>query len=287
MPVTDHVQVTEQMKRDLARDGAIVVRGLFTPEELQRVRECFEYGIAHPSAMVSRVYPGTEDEHFNDYGNPDNWEHYLPVIQELGLAEFAASLWDSENVWFLGEELFMKSDGKAGRSPWHQDTSYMPANGPHLLNFWVSFEPLPKKNALEVVRGSHRGPQYDGTTFSDPTDTTKPIWGADAFPRLPDIEADRAKDPASWDIVSWDLEPGDVLVFHSGSLHGGAPVTPDCPTRHTIVLRFFGDQVHYRPLPTTAPDFVHDIREYDDRTLTPGEPYRTPHLPQLVTGSGR
>lgn len=276
------VQVTEQMKRDLAEDGAIVIRGLFTPEQLARVRECFDYGVEHPSAMAGRVYEGTEDEHFNDYGNPGNWEHYLPTIKELGLGELAASLWDSAHAWFLGEELFMKSGGKAGRSPWHQDTSYMPANGPHLLNIWISFERLPKANALEVVRGSHRGPEYDGSTFSDPKDTTKPLWGADAFPRLPDIEAERAQDPASWDVASWDLAPGDALVFHSGTLHGGAPVTPDCPVRHTIVLRFFGDQVYYRPLPTSAPDFLHDIREYDDRTLTPGEPYRAPYFAQLV-----
>ena len=31
------MRVTEQMKRDLADDGAIVVRGLFTPQQLKRV----------------------------------------------------------------------------------------------------------------------------------------------------------------------------------------------------------------------------------------------------------
>ncbi|HEY1970254.1 MAG TPA: phytanoyl-CoA dioxygenase family protein [Pseudonocardia sp.] len=276
------MQVTEQMRRDLAEDGAFVARGLFTPEQLVRVRECFDYGLAHPSSMAGRVYPGTDDEHFNDYGNPENVPYYLPVIKDLGLGDFVASLWGSEHAWFLGEELFMKSGGKAGRSPWHQDTSYMPANGPHLLNIWISFERLPKQNALEVVRGSHLGPEYDGTSYTDAGDKTKPLWGSDAFPRLPDIEADRETDPRSWDVLSWDLEPGDALVFHSGALHGGAPVTPDCPIRHTIVLRFFGDKLFYRPLPASAPDFPHDIREFDDRSMTPGEPYRSPYFAQLV-----
>lgn len=276
------MQVTEQMRRDLAEDGAIVARGLFTRAQLQRMRDCFEYGLAHPSPMAQRVYPGTEDEHFNDYGNPENGDYYLPVIKELRLGEFVADLWGSEHAWFLGEELFMKSGGKAGRSPWHQDTSYMAGNGPHLTNIWVSFESLPKKNSLEVVRGSHRGPEYDGTDYTDPKNPTKPIWGDENFPRLPDIEAERATDSEKWDVLSWDLEPGDALVFHSGSLHGGAPVTPDCPIRHTIVMRFFGDQIYYRPLPTTAPNFVWDLREYDDRSLTPGEPFRSPYFAQLV-----
>jgi hypothetical protein len=233
------MRVTEQMKRDLADDGAIVVRGLFTPQQLKRVRQCFDYGIAHPG-QPSKVYEGTSDEHFNEYGNPANVEQYVAMINELGLQDFVASLWDSENVWFLGEELFIKSGGKAGRSPWHQDTSYMPADGPHLLNIWISFEGIPKENSLEIVRGSHLSTQYDGTSYLYPSDPTAPVWGEDYFPRLPDIEAERKNDPTSWDVISWDVKPGDALVFHSGSLHGGAPGNsslPDAPYDCPAVLR--------------------------------------------------
>ena len=192
-----------------------------------------------------------------------------------------ASLWDSENVWFLGEELFIKSGGKAGRSPWHQDTSYMPANGPHLLNIWISFEGIPKENSLEIVRGSHLSTQYDGTSYLDPSDPTAPVWGEDYFPRLPDIEAERKNDPTSWDVISCDVEPGDALVFHSGSLHGGAPVTPACPTRHTLVLRFFGDKLFYRPLPDKKGNFGADASALNDPSLTPGDPYRSSYYAQL------
>lgn len=275
------MQVTEQLKQDLAVEGAVVARGLFDVEQLRRVRQSYDYGIAHPSPQAKRVYPGTPDEHFNEYGNPDNIEQYLMLIKDLGLADLAASLWDSEHVWFLGEELFMKKGGKAGRSPWHQDTSYMPANGPHLLNIWISFEKLPRHNALEFVRGSHLGTQYDGTSYTDPSDPTKPLWGNGEWPQLPDIQADRAQDAASWDVVSWDLEPGDALVFHSGILHGGAPVTPDCPDRHTLVLRFFGDKLSYRPLPSIKPDFGHDISGLNDPTLRPGDPYHPEYFAQL------
>jgi hypothetical protein len=274
------MHVTEQMKRNLADDGAIVVRGLFTPEQLKRVRQCFDYGIAHPG-QPSKVYEGTSDEHFNEYGNPANVEQYLAMINELGLQDFVASLWDSENVWFLGEELFIKSGGKAGRSPWHQDTSYMPANGPHLLNIWISFERIPKQNSLEIVRGSHLSTQYDGTSYLDPSDPTARVWGEDYFPRLPDIEAERKNDPTSWDVISWDIERGDALVFHSGALHGGAPVTPACPTRHTLVLRFFGDKLYYRPLPDKKANFGADASALNDPSLTLGDPYRPSYYAQL------
>ena len=47
----------------------------------------------------------------------ENVDHYVQMIKVLRLDGLMASLWDSERVWFLGEELFIKSGGKAGRSP--------------------------------------------------------------------------------------------------------------------------------------------------------------------------
>ena len=273
--------VTEPMRQAFAQDGAIVVRQMFDSEQMDALREAFDHGVAHPSPFASRVFEGTTDEHFNDVSNFEHAPRYQALVEDLGLADFAADLWNSAHVWFLGEELFVKSGGKAGRSLWHQDTPYFPMEGAHMLNLWISFESLPAANSLEVVRGSHRGTTYDGAAYLDPNDPTRPLWADGTFPRLPDIEAEREKNPDTWDILSWDLEPGDVLALHSGTLHGGAPVTPDCPTRHTLVFRFYGDEVFYRPFPTAKPDYAVDIRFLDERSQTPGEPYRSAALPQL------
>jgi ectoine hydroxylase-related dioxygenase (phytanoyl-CoA dioxygenase family) len=276
------MQATEQMKRDLAVEGAVVVRGLFGPQQLERMRHAFEHGLANPGPQHARIGEGTPEEFFNDYGNMKNRDVHVDTVKALGLHELVASLWDSEHVWFVGEELFIKKGGRTGRSPWHQDTSYAPVVGPQMLNIWTSFEPIPRKNALEFVRGSHSGVQYNGTSYNDPNDPTKPLWLNCDWPRLPDIDADRAKDPASWDVFTWDLEPGDALVFHSGILHGGAEVSPDCPDRHTLVYRFRGDKSFYRPLPTGGCDYPYDISDLNDPSLTPGEPYRSAHHTQLL-----
>lgn len=151
-----------------------------------------------------------------------------------------------------------------------------------MLNIWTSFEAIPQFNALEFVRGSHRGVKYNGSSYNNAQDHTAPLWLESDWPRLPDIQADRAKDPASWDVFTWGLEPGDALVFHSGILHGGAPVTPDCPDRHTLVYRFHGDQMFYRPVPGGAFDYGYDISKMNDASLTPGAPYRSPHFSQLL-----
>lgn len=275
------MHATEEMKRDLADDGAIVVRGLFPPQRLARMRAAFDYGMAHPSPLHGYAYKGTPDEHFNDYGNFKNRDAHLAAIKDLELSDFVASCWDSEHVWFVGEEIFIKKGGRGARSPWHQDTSYAPMAGPQILNIWVSFENIPARNSLEFVRGSHLGVQYNGTSYKSLQDPTDPVFKECDWPRLPDIEADRARDPAAWDIFSFDLQIGDALVFHSGILHGGAPVTPDCPDRHTLVYRFHGDEMFYRPLPTGETSYGYDISSLNDASMQPGDPYRGKHCSQL------
>ena len=74
-------------------------------------------------------------------------------------------------------------------------------------------------------------------------------------------------------MVAWDTEPGDVILVHPGALHGGAPVDAVTPDRHTLVLRFFGDDATYDPLPGV------DLPWMDDQTE--GAPFRSGIYPQV------
>lgn len=97
---------------------------------------------------------------------------------------------------------------------------------------------MPKENCLHTVKGSHKGPVFQlapGTIFGQ--DPVKPAVPATVQPIMPMTEQERAK----WEYCAWDLNPGDVLVMHPGAIHGWAPVTPSCPERNTLVLRFVGD----------------------------------------------
>ena len=268
-------------------DGAVKVENMLDPAALSAVRACFDWSIANPGKSATKIYAGTSDEHYNDIANPKAREVYETMLKAAPFAEFLAELWGSKHVWYLGEEIFVKEGGRVKRSPWHQDTAYGPFAGEHLANCWISFDALPKANSLEIVRGSHHGPLYDGAAYDDPSDDTKPMWNIDSMPRLPDIEGERKADPRAWDVLSWPTEPGDVIVCHSGALHGGAPVDARCPRRRTLVLRFWGDDVVYRPLPKSKPDYFHDVRDSVGRAaeffgrFEPGDPFRLPRALQL------
>lgn len=230
-------------------DGMIKLEQLLDAEMLAKCRANYDWSVANPGPFAFNIFDGTEHKTINDNSNPAAQPRYKALVNSRVFADALAQVWGAEHVWFFAEEIFGKEGGKAGRSPWHQDTSYLPWAGEHWANLWISFEPLPKANAIEVVRGSHHGMTYDGATFTDPSDPTKPLHGDGAWPRLPDIESERNADPTSWDVVSYGTQPGDVIMLHPHCLHGGAPVDAGTPNRHTLVLRFFGDDATFRSLP--------------------------------------
>jgi ectoine hydroxylase-related dioxygenase (phytanoyl-CoA dioxygenase family) len=221
-------------------DGITRLRSVLDPDLLARCREVFDWSLTHPGTITKTIFPGTDDEHWADNVNPSAREICQKLVRAPVFAEIVADMLDTQRVWYSAEEIFFKQGSKVGRTPWHQDTSYAPYGGKQWCNLWISFESLAAWNGLEVVQGSHHGPQYDGSSYDDPDNPARPLHGGDWTP-LPDIERERSADPAGWPVLSYATEPGDLIVFHPHSLHGGAPLSEACPIRHTLVLRFFDD----------------------------------------------
>lgn len=265
----------QSLRERFREDGAVLLKNALNPDQLAKCREAFDWAVENPGPFATQMFSGELKSHV-DNANPLAKDKLDALIQELPFGQIFADLWGSEHVWYYAEEVFLKSGGKSARTSFHQDTSYLPWAGSHWGNAWITFEPVPKKNALEIVPGSHRGVQYDGTTFTNPDDPTDPLHGEAFLPRLPAIDADLAQDPTSHEILSWATEPGDVILLHPHSLHGGAAVDADFPERHTLVFRFFGDDATFRELPDTqaAREVLTLVPGAAD--MIPGQPYRSP-----------
>lgn len=234
------------IKKRLTEDGVVKVRGMLDADQIAHAKACFDWTLANPSPRSIDGGEGEGNVYRIDNDNPNALEVYADLVKALPIADTLAEVWESEHVWFKAEEIFWKK-GDAPRTVWHQDVSYSPWNGEHVAGAWICFDAVPKSHSLEVIRGSHRGPIYDGSAF-DPEDPTIPLWGDrldPPLPRLPDIEKERRAKPDSWDIVSHDIEIGDVILVHPASLHAGAPVDEQFRERRTLVLRFFGDKMFW------------------------------------------
>ncbi|WP_017616263.1 phytanoyl-CoA dioxygenase family protein [Nocardiopsis salina] len=274
----------ESIREAFRSDGAVLFEDCLDEAQLAQCRRAYDWAVDNPGPKASSMFDGTEQRSHVDNANPQAKSRLDELVQTLPFGELFAELWGSDNVWYFAEEVFLKEGGRSARSSWHQDTAYLPWAGHHWANAWISFEHLPKANSLEIVRGSHRGVQYDGTTFANPADPTEPIHGGNVLPRLPDIDADLAQNPDAHDIVSWETRPGDVVVLHPRSLHGGAGVDAGCPDRHTLVLRFFGDDATFRPLPDVNKRFARNGGLFVEEMakLNPGDPFRSPVFQKVV-----
>lgn len=222
-----------------AQDGAVHVPGALSKTDLAAALGAWEWSLANPSALASKFRQATQSTFYHDLYNPECLGGYREMLEASPVPGIVAQLWGSDNVWFMYEQVFLKEGGETRRTPWHQDSSYLAVEGDDLAVAWITFDACAKEDSLEFVRGSHKGTLYNGSRF-ELGDDTAPTHPDSPLPRLPDIEAARA----DFDIVSWAVEPGDLVVFHPATLHGGAPTHPG-KRRRTLTLRFFGADATY------------------------------------------
>jgi ectoine hydroxylase-related dioxygenase (phytanoyl-CoA dioxygenase family) len=268
------------MRERFAAHGVVCLPRALDSAALDSARAAFDWSLANPGRAANQ-FQGTADapdRFYQDLLNPNAPAAYRRMLLESPAADIVAALWNAPDVWFLYEQVFLKDGGESRRTPWHQDSSYLPIEGNQIAVMWISFDRVAPEDSLEFVRGSHRGVLYNGSSF-DPADDTAPLYAQGAMPRLPNIEADRSR----WDIVSWGVEPGDVIVFHPAMLHGGAP-THRGAHRRTLSLRFFGDDARFvlRPgMERRGQGEPRSVFEDMSRKLKPGDPFRHPAFLKL------
>ncbi len=265
-----------------ARDGVLLLKNALSSEEMALARQAYDWSMSHPGPSRFDVMQGSEGRFFTDTNNPKAFDAYKPFLKRTGLVDVAATLWGVEDVWFFYEQVFVKEGGRTVRTPWHQDTSYAPIDGKHLMAFWICFEPIPAEQSLEFIPGTHNGPLYDGSAL-DASDPLRPLYGDGSMPVLPDVDGHRER----FNIVSWAVAPGDVVVFHPSVLHGGAP-TAAGQSRHTLTFKLFGPDAVVARRPG-AGEGVKDMPKGSElspmaqivASIPPGGPFRHPGFPQL------
>ncbi len=279
--------VSDSLRKEFRDNGVVFIGNALDSDSMRMAEEAYTWSLAHPGAGASKFSQEDSSATFyQDLANPNALGAYRRMLLESPAADIAAALWGAGDVWFMYEQVFLKEGGQSRRTPWHQDSSYLPIAGDMLAVMWITFEAVAEEQSLEFVRGSHRGTLYNGSRF-DPQDDTAPLYDDGGLPRLPNIEAERKR----WDIVSWAVKPGDVLVFHPAMLHGGAPTDPG-NRRRTLSLRFFGTDAVYTPRPRGGLEEVRPerVRTRDEprsvflklpETLKAGDPLRHPDFPKL------
>ena len=155
-------------------------------------------------------------------------------------------LLQSEYLNFWEDTTFVKIPQTGQRTPFHQDLGYFQIAGSKCCIVWIPLDPANAKNGtMEYIRGSHLwGKTYAPNPFV--SQSPEPL---SPHERLPDIEANRD----NYDIISFDVEPGDIIIHDVLTVHGSGGNTSNDAMRRAVSFRYCGDDVTYFDRPGAIP----------------------------------
>ncbi len=247
-----HPLLTQTDIETFQRDGVVLIRGLFK-DHVDALRRGIDRNMAEPGEYAAEnLKPDEGGRFFDDYCNWTRIPEFEQVIRTSPAAEVGADLMGSDSVQVFHDHVLVKEPGTSKPTPWHQDGPYYFVEGQQTVSFWSPLDPV-KEASLRCVAGSHKWPKpvlptrwlSEENFYPDP----------DAYMPVPDPDAE------GMEIREWQMEPGDAVAFHYGTLHG-ARGNQTANRRRAFSLRLVGDDARYveRPGRTSPPFPGHDMR---------------------------
>ncbi|WP_454781986.1 phytanoyl-CoA dioxygenase family protein [Legionella sp. WA2022007384] len=250
------------------KDGAVCIRQILNPGEIELLCDGIELNLKSPSHRVKIASKNEDPGRFiEDFCTWQTNPHYQQFIFESPASLIAGKLMGSKRTRLYHDHLLVKEPGTQQRTPWHQDQPYYNIEGIQNCSLWIPVDPVPRASTLEFIAGSHLGPWFMPRSFMD----SQAKW----FPEgslmdLPDIDLKREDYP----IIGWEITPGDIVCFHMLTLHAAGGVG-NTQRRRVFSVRFLGDDVIHAPRKwVTSPDFP-GLREQ----LPEGAPMDHPLFP--------
>lgn len=260
-------QLTDEEIKRYKEDGVIMIKGAIDPSWLSLMEDGVEKARNEMSVQgkfMSRKTRGYQMDTFM-------WKHVDELRDAIyygPFAHWAKQLTGAHEVRFFYDQMFIKEPGTDAPTPWHQDLSFWPIRGEQITSFWIPFDRVSRDSSgLMYVRGSHRWPQRYKAVSPDYVAAIVD----DSMDDVPDINAH----PEKYELLDWDMEPGDVLMFHPLTLHGSYGNQHRTRSRRAIALRWTGDDVVWAPTSKRMPvHFAHDS--------VPGGPLKGAAFPRIL-----
>lgn len=222
-------------------DGIVCLRGLFDAGWIARMHDAAEIGLRNPGELHAELAAEHEDRgrFFHD---TFIWRHDATCrdyVFNSPAAAIVAQLMQSSKINLFFDQWLIKEPGTTTRTPWHHDMTYWPIDGDQICTLWLALDPVDANNgAVEYIRGSHRwGQKYLPASFGSGNQYSENL------PAVPDIEQQRS----DYDILQFELEPGDCTVHHGLTVHSAPGNLSASVRRRAHTSRWAGDDVVFHP----------------------------------------
>jgi ectoine hydroxylase-related dioxygenase (phytanoyl-CoA dioxygenase family) len=253
------------------RDGVVCLRSVVGMDFLSRLERAIERDIRKPG----QFHHGYQSRNGSFHATSRNWQvddDIRAYVFESALPQLAGRLMNSNKVNLLYDQMFVKEPRTDAATPWHCDHVVWPLAGRQVISFWLALDEVTADSGrVEYVRGSHLwGKRYQPRSFTKSRLDYPTVPGLEEFPN---IEAKRA----DYDIVAWDLDPGDVIAFSSWTFHGASGNSRSDRRRRGFSVRYAGDDVTYRPDQFSVASLINP-------ELSPGDPLDSQMFPIVWQG---
>ncbi len=241
-------QPTVEQRERFQSDGVVKIPAAVDPSWFEPLLTVVDRELANPGQWVTDSNPGaTTDRLFTSRYLWPTDETVRRFALESGIGNLVADLLGSDSARLYFDHTLVKEPGTTAPTPWHQDIPYWPFQGKQIASAWVALTPATvNESSLEFVRGSQGWDAY----YAPESFTESSIEWADDFDgdRVPDIDGSRQ----DFDVIGFDVEPGDAIVFSSWILHG-APGNSGSHRRVAVSTRWLGDDAVWFPHPGSDP----------------------------------
>ena len=259
-------KLSEEEVASFRTNGVVKVSGAVDPSWIPELLTVADGQLTKPSKWVNDVNAGASENRL--FTDRYLWRHNDVIhrfVHDSGCARLAAQAMGSNSARFYFDHLLIKKVNTPTITPWHQDAPYWPFRGKQIASIWLALTPVTVEGSgMEFIRGSHLDDVYYLPEVFGGADNKSGQWANEQRGvAVPDIDANREE----YDIVSFDMAPGDALIFSAWILHGARGNSSSTQDRVALSTRWLGDDVLWDP------------REGVDPTVDPAQVLVDPGTP--------
>lgn len=252
--------ISEELIEQYERDGAVCVRGAVDTETAASLLANLDALIADGNDRWTTIRNGG----FSDRHLWPSMPWMYDFCVKSRLPEIVGRLMRSQQARLFFDHTFVRDAGTTQDTPWHQDRPYWPFQGRQIASVWVALTACDEdSSAVRFVRGSHAwGKVFRPMAFARQGGSSEFLGENAALDEIPDIDAA----PDQYEVLCWDMQPGDAIVFGAEVVHGAKQNKDMSRRRAALSIRYIGDDATWDPREGTDP-----IVTGDRVGVSPGE----------------
>jgi len=226
------------------REGFLIVRGLWSADEVAAVRKRFDDIAARAEAIPGHWTPDLSEE-----ATADPLRRYPRVMQPHRFDDLSGRLLLDERIRTVLQAIldpdpvaaqtmfYFKPPGARGQAL-HQDNFYLHVRPHTCMAAWTAIDPCtPDNGCLYVVPETHR----------------ESVVCPESADQKESFSTHLVRIPGQKKAVAVEMEPGDVLFFNGSLIHGSPPNRSTTKWRRSFIAHYLprsSSQVatHYKPL---------------------------------------